>query len=144
MSPGIGGNPMKRVICLGLGALLLAGCSMTLPVTGSLEDGSETFNGSATGHTDGAGELQITTSAGVTCRGTFVYVTQREGSGTFQCADGRSGPFTFVSTGSRGTGRAPSAASTSPSRSERTSVGQLLIREAPSAAYEDASLARGR
>lgn len=36
--------------------------------------------------------------------GDFVYVTSREGSGVFNCDDGRSGPFSFVSTGSRGNG----------------------------------------
>jgi hypothetical protein len=37
--------------------------------------------------------------------GTFVYATEREGEGVFRCADGRSGPFRFVSTGTRGTGQ---------------------------------------
>jgi hypothetical protein len=53
---------------------------------------------------DGAGELAITLDGGVRCSGRFVYVNGREGSGVFNCADGRTGPFTFVSTGSRGTG----------------------------------------
>lgn len=53
---------------------------------------------------DGAGTLEIRSSKGVTCTGDFVYVTRREGRGTFVCSDGRSGPFEFVSTGSRGTG----------------------------------------
>lgn len=64
----------------------------------------ETFTGTATGHMDGAGDLTIMLNNGVRCTGAFVYVTTREGSGRFTCADGRSGPFTFVSTGSRGTG----------------------------------------
>jgi len=54
---------------------------------------------------DGAGELTITSNRGSTCKGTFVYVNSREGSGTFNCSDGRSGPFKFVSTGRRGTGQ---------------------------------------
>ena len=43
-------------------------------------------------------------AAGAACRGTFVYTTERTGEGTLNCDDGRSGPFTFVSTGRRGTG----------------------------------------
>lgn len=86
-------------------AILLAGCSMTLPVTGQVQSTGENFTGSATGHMDGGGELTIRSNRGATCTGTFVYVNDREGSGTFNCTDGRSGPFTFVSTGSRGTGR---------------------------------------
>jgi hypothetical protein len=86
-------------------ALLLASCSMTLPVTGQVQSTGETFSGSATGKMDGAGHLTIVSSKGATCRGNFVYVSSREGEGTFNCSDGRSGPFTFVSTGSRGTGK---------------------------------------
>ncbi|MER9070074.1 hypothetical protein NKH84_26490 [Mesorhizobium sp. M0902] len=77
---------------------------MTLPVKGQSSDGSETFTGSATGQIDGAGTLSIVSSKGRTCKGDFVYITNREGSGTFTCSDGQSGPFTFVSTGTRGTG----------------------------------------
>lgn len=85
-------------------ALALAGCSMTLPVVGSLSDGSETFSGSATGYMDGGGNLEILGTKGTSCKGNFVYVNSREGAGTFNCIDGRTGPFTFVSTGKRGTG----------------------------------------
>lgn len=86
-------------VALGLGA-----CSMTLPVQGSIEDGSETFTGSATGYMDGGGKLEIMSNKGLSCSGTFVYVTSRNGRGTFTCANGQSGPFEFVSTGTRGTG----------------------------------------
>lgn len=85
-------------------ALSAAACSMTLPVTGSLEDGSETFTGSATGYMDGGGTLTLTSNKGLSCTGTFVYVTRRDGKGTFNCTNGQSGPFEFVSTGNRGTG----------------------------------------
>jgi hypothetical protein len=77
---------------------------MTLLVRGTSDNGDETFAGTATGYIDGGGDLQITTSRGVTCTGEFVYVTSRQGQGTFVCSDGRSGPFEFVSTGTRGTG----------------------------------------
>ncbi|TPJ77172.1 hypothetical protein [Mesorhizobium sp. B2-6-2] len=84
--------------------VMLGGCAMTLPVTGQSGDGAETFTGSATGYADGAGNLTITSNKGRKCKGDFVYVNRREGSGTFTCSDGSSGPFTFVSTGMRGTG----------------------------------------
>jgi hypothetical protein len=85
-------------------AATLTACSMTLPVMGSLEDGSETFTGSATGYMDGGGNLTITSNKGLSCTGTFVYVTNRNGNGTFNCTNGQSGPFEFVSTSNRGTG----------------------------------------
>jgi hypothetical protein len=76
---------------------------MTLAVQGHVEGTGEAFTGSATGYADGGGILEIS-SAKTSCKGNFVYVTPREGKGTFTCVDGRSGPFEFVSTGSRGTG----------------------------------------
>lgn len=85
-------------------ALLLPACSSTLPVTGQMMDGSESFTGSATGYLDGGGTVELVTNKGVKCSGSFVYVTRRNGSGTFTCANGESGPFSFVSTGQRGTG----------------------------------------
>lgn len=93
---------MRKLVFCAL--LLSSGCAMTLPVVGSVSDGAETFRGSATGHLDGGGTLKVISSKGTMCTGTFVYVTSREGSGTFTCNDGRTGPFNFVSTGTRGTG----------------------------------------
>lgn len=84
--------------------LLLAACSMTLPVSGVVEGTSETFTGTATGYSDGGGTLSISSNTGVSCNGNFVYVTPRNGKGVFTCSDGRSGPFEFVSTGTRGNG----------------------------------------
>lgn len=95
---------MLSVIAAALGVAALAGCSATLPVTGSFSDGSASITGTATGHTDGSGTLSLTTSTGLKVTGTFVYTTSRTGDGTFTCSDGRSGPFHFVSTGMRGTG----------------------------------------
>ncbi len=94
---------MIRTIFAVAAAAALTACTMTLPVRGQVQSTGETFEGSATGHMDGGGELTVT-SAKTTCRGMFVYVNGREGSGTFTCDDGRSGPFSFVSTGARGTG----------------------------------------
>lgn len=92
------------LLVLVLSSSVLTGCSETLPVTGSFADGSATIDGTATGHLDGAGTLNLTTSTGLKVTGTFVYTTMRTGEGIFKSSDGRSGPFTFVSTGSRGTG----------------------------------------
>lgn len=85
-------------------AQALIGCSMTVPAQGKLQGSPETFSGTATGYMDGSGTLTVVTSAGTTCSGNFVYVNGRQGEGVFMCDDGRSGPFQFVSTGSRGTG----------------------------------------
>lgn len=84
--------------------LFMSACSMTLPVKGRMTDGSESFTGTATGYMDGGGNLKIVSNRGRTCTGDFVYVTGKNGEGVFTCDDGNSGPFTFVSTGTRGTG----------------------------------------
>jgi hypothetical protein len=93
-----------RVAIFLLSALALSGCSMTLPVQGQSTDGLETFTGNATGYADGSGTLSIASNKGLSCSGNFVYVTGRTGSGTFTCSNGQSGPFTFVSTGTLGSG----------------------------------------
>lgn len=93
-----------RIAFAVIASVMLAGCSMTLPVQGQLANGEETFSGSATGYSDGAGTLEIKSNKGTSCKGTFVYVTRRDGKGTFNCSNGQSGPFEFVSSGTRGTG----------------------------------------
>lgn len=85
-------------------ALVVAGCSLTLPVRGELLNSDERFSGSATGYRDGSGVLKVTSTTGTVCTGKFVYETSRKGAGTFQCTDGRTGPFQFVSTGRSGNG----------------------------------------
>src|SRR3546814_18324623 len=87
-------------VCAGV----LSACSMTLPVSGLVQNSDETFSGTATGYADGGGDLKVVSNKGAVCEGSFVYVTYREGEGVFSCSDGRSGPFQFVSTGRRGTG----------------------------------------
>ena len=99
-----GGIMFGRMV-LGFSAMtMLSACSMTLPVTGQSVAGDETFSGSATGYMDGGGTLEIASNKGMKCSGSFVYETRRNGSGTFVCTNGQSGPFSFVSTGTRGTG----------------------------------------
>lgn len=94
-----------KSVCIAFAAVVLAACSLTLPVHGQFESGDETFTGTATGYLDRSGDLTVTSTKGLMCTGTFVYVTSRTGEGVFNCSDGRSGPFTFVSTGQRGNGR---------------------------------------
>ncbi len=90
-------------VILAAASLCLVGC-LTLPVSGSTEDGSERFYGTATGYLSGGGTITLESTKGAKIEGTFVYINRRQGEGTFRCADGRTGPFTFVSTGSYGTG----------------------------------------
>lgn len=92
-----------RILTFALCAAL-AGCSLTLPVTGRVQNSDETFEGTATGGMNGSGRLTIRSSRGPTCAGNFVYVTNRTGEGVFTCNDGRTGPFSFASTGTSGTG----------------------------------------
>jgi hypothetical protein len=95
----------KRCAMILMLASLIAGCSLTLPVRGQVQNTNETFAGTATGYMDGAGDLTIVSNMDATCTGNFVYVNSRQGEGVFNCDDGRSGPFSFVSTGKRGTGQ---------------------------------------
>jgi hypothetical protein len=92
------------IALLSLTALVLQACSMTLPVKGQVQNSTEVFSGTATGYLDGGGILKIVSSVGAVCEGNFVYVNSRQGEGVFTCNDNRSGPFQFVSTGTRGTG----------------------------------------
>ncbi|MCD9087348.1 hypothetical protein [Stenotrophomonas sp. SY1] len=94
----------RQFAAASVGALLLSACSMTLPVRGQIQGSDEQFTGTATGRMDGGGELSIVSNKGATCKGTFVYAERRKGEGVFTCDDGRTGPFQFVSTGTRGTG----------------------------------------
>jgi hypothetical protein len=94
----------RWLILVAFASLTLAGCSDTLPVQGMLAGTGDRFTGTATGYVDGSGDLSIAFASGRTCSGEFVYVNGREGEGTFECSDGATGPFSFVSAGQRGTG----------------------------------------
>jgi hypothetical protein len=87
-----------------LAALTFTGCSETLSVRGMVASTGDRFTGTATGYMDGSGDLKIAFVGGRTCSGEFVYVNGRQGEGTFECSDGATGPFSFVSTGQHGTG----------------------------------------
>lgn len=95
-------TPLKLNITIA--CFLITACSVTVPIKGQSPTSDEVFTGTATGRMDGAGEMQVVSNKGAVCSGNFVYVTKREGEGIFVCEDGRSGPFKFVSTGSKGVG----------------------------------------
>lgn len=93
-----------KIVITAVVTVACTACSMTLPVKGQVTGSSETFSGTAIGHLSGGGNLEIVSSQGAVCKGNFVYVNGRQGEGVFSCDDGRSGPFSFVSTGTAGTG----------------------------------------
>jgi hypothetical protein len=89
---------------LAVAALITLSACATQRVEGIVEGGQEAFTGASFREIDGGGVLTVRSSSGAVCTGDFVYVRPREGAGTFRCSDGRTGPFSFVSTGFRGTG----------------------------------------
>ena len=96
---------MKIVHCVLL-ALTQAACadSVTSSLSGTTEDGTEKFSGSAITSISGTGTLTIARESGPSCSGPFVYVLHRLAKGTLRCSDGQAGSFELVSTGVRGTG----------------------------------------
>lgn len=94
----------KTAASLLVTALVLQGCSMTLPARGTVQTTGETFEGTATGYVDRSGILNVVTSTGVTCEGVFSYTSGSRGSGVLECEDGRVGDFEFVSSGTKGSG----------------------------------------
>lgn len=86
-------------------ALLLAagGCSLSRPIHGVVEGTGETFAGTATGYFNDTGHVAVWSNR-TACSGRFVYTTFRQGAGTLYCEDGRRAPFSFVSSGWKGSG----------------------------------------
>lgn len=82
----------------------LSACAVTLNVRGQVDRSTETFTGTILANIDRDGTIEVVSNRGVRCRGQYVVVTRREGSGTLTCDDGRSGPFQFAAVGTRGTG----------------------------------------
>ncbi len=80
--------------------LLLTGCAVTMPVTGSI-GGKDDFMGTATA-TLSDGTLQVVSQSGLTCTGTLTRPSLVQGTGTIQCSDGRTGHFVFVKTNENG------------------------------------------
>lgn len=87
--------------------LLLAGCSLTVPLRGRItgNGGVVELSGDATGALDGSGTIRMTASNGRACSGTFRYERGRPaGAGTFVCQDGTTGTVAFSSIGQQGFG----------------------------------------
>jgi hypothetical protein len=102
-----GEMPVQQSIlkaCIAAAALASLAACAAHRVEGLVEGGREAFSGGSFREVDGGGVLTVRSSLGAVCSGDFVYVRPREGVGTFSCSDGRTGPFSFVSTGLRGTG----------------------------------------
>lgn len=88
-----------------IAATALSGCSATLPVQGNFTDTNERFLGSATGKADGNGNLTLTSESGQKCSGAFKYDEGFvSGAGNVTCTDGRTGTFSFTSSGAAGSG----------------------------------------
>ena len=83
---------------------VLAGCSTAVPVTGSAQNSDETFKGDAFGGIGGSGTINVTSSRGATCEGRYAYTSLRQGEGTLNCSDGRTGKLVFVADGVKGVG----------------------------------------
>ncbi len=95
-------SPIKA--SLAVAALMTLTACAVQRVEGIVEGGQEAFTGGSFREIDGGGVLTVRSSSGAVCTGDFVYIRPREGAGTFRCSDNRTGPFSFVSTGFRGTG----------------------------------------
>jgi hypothetical protein len=98
---------MKAVLwCWSAAALSAVACT-TAPVQGSIDGltDRETFTGTARGSVvDKSGNPTSATNAGLTCSGRFVYLTEQDVRGTFNCGSGQSGPFELTRTGDRWAG----------------------------------------
>lgn len=88
-----------KISALALGLTACAG-----QVSGVVSGTGETFTGTAVAGMGRGGTVKIVSNRGVTCQGDYLFAEERSGQGIFQCSDGRSGPFSFVSTGMQGLG----------------------------------------
>lgn len=96
--------PGIRTVLRLLPVLLLAGCSLTVPLRGRIGSDVE-LSGDTTGYLDGSGALRITASDGRVCGGTFQYERDRpNGVGTFGCQDGTTAALAFSRFGQQGFG----------------------------------------
>ena len=93
-----------RWLFLGVVALMLAGCTVRLPVTGQIDRTGERFTGTVLASPGRDGTLSVSNDAGLQCDGEYVVISSREGRGTLRCTDGRLGSYDFVAVGDRGTG----------------------------------------
>ncbi len=95
---------MKRAAYLlfAFASLALGGCSITVPVTGLMGDGSDLYKGTATGYMGGTGDVKmIGVASGVECFGGFTYSRMSGGTGSkgiadVMCRDGRKATVEFL------------------------------------------------
>jgi S1-C subfamily serine protease len=75
------------------GAVMLAGCSLTVDVVGVV--GDETFKGTATANGDGRSSIQLASNAGTKCIGDSIAHSSRGGRAILMCSDGRQAAIQF-------------------------------------------------
>jgi len=81
---------------------ILGGCSVTVPVTGLMGDGTDLYQGTATGYMGGVGEIKMQgVASGVECFGGFTYArivggTGSKGTADVMCRDGRKATVEFL------------------------------------------------
>jgi hypothetical protein len=91
---------VKSLVCVGM--LLLSGCSSDIPMGGSAGEG-ERFVGSLTTRGRDYGPMDMRNSSGVECSGTWQLDSQRSGSASFTCNDGRTGTAELSASDASGT-----------------------------------------
>lgn len=79
---------MKSMLFFGM--LLLSACGSAIPMAGEATDG-EQFIGSLTARGRDYGAIDMRNSSGVECNGIWQLDSQRSGSASFTCTDGRTG-----------------------------------------------------
>jgi len=95
---------IKKLTYVIVACCILSACSSTLPVKGLIQDSNESFSGTTLEHANGNADLKITSNQGAVCTGNYAYITKHQGKGAFNCDDGRSGPFKFITMGEWGAG----------------------------------------
>jgi hypothetical protein len=78
--------------------LLLASCHGRnhVDLVGSFNESGQGVTGKATGVPGIAGDVVLQGDHGLSCTGTWKYITAGMGAGTLQCADGETGTFLYL------------------------------------------------
>lgn len=93
---------MWRFVSVVASVCALSACSVTVPVTGMMGDGSELYKGTATGYMGGTGDIKMKgLASGVECFGGFTYTRISGGTGSkgiadVMCKDGRKATVEFM------------------------------------------------
>ena len=91
-------------------AIVVAACSVTFPMSGRFDNGSETFQGSVDSDLSGSAHITVTSSSGASCSGQsritykpayslVVPCVGQRGTAVLDCSDGRRVRGTWVATG---------------------------------------------